>query len=361
MARLSLSVVQDIRIRSDPASAEELDALEVDLFAGYVLARASAGVADSSIRSEIGSLEQVRRWFGHPLWELDTSDADAYFGKALRTTASATRQRKAFAVITYFRFLDLRHKADIYQLTGHVVECPLDELNTPRGGRDMVLRIPPTDGELDTLFVGWRNELESCRKFATAARNYAACRLMEKVGLRINELRMLDFDDVRWELGRFGKLHVRHGKGARRSGPRERVVPLINGADALLRWYIEDVWGLFDDDHTRPGAALFSSERRYPGGTSARMGDGSVRGGLAEVVSRHLPTWQGKVTPHVLRHYCASQMYLSGMDLMAIQELLGHEWLVTTMRYVHAHREFIEDSWIAGQQRAATRLQRLPQ
>ena len=26
--------------------------------------------------------------------------------------------------------------------------------------------------------------------------------------------------------------------------------PLINGADRLLRWYIEDVWGYFDADHT---------------------------------------------------------------------------------------------------------------
>jgi hypothetical protein len=29
---------------------------------------------------------------------------------------------------------------------------------------------------------------------------------------------MLDLDDVRWELGRFGKLNVRHGKGSRRKG-----------------------------------------------------------------------------------------------------------------------------------------------
>jgi hypothetical protein len=42
---------------------------------------------------------------------------------------------------------------------------------------------------------------------------------------------MLDLDDVRWELGRFGKLNVRHGKGARRRGPKPRLVPLINGAD----------------------------------------------------------------------------------------------------------------------------------
>lgn len=42
---------------------------------------------------------------------------------------------------------------------------------------------------------------------------------------------MLDLDDVRWELGRFGKLNVRHGKGSRRKGPKPRLVQLINGAD----------------------------------------------------------------------------------------------------------------------------------
>ena len=35
---------------------------------------------------------------------------------------------------------------------------------------------------------------------------------------------------MKWDLGRLGKLHARKGKGARGSGPRERMVPLINGA-----------------------------------------------------------------------------------------------------------------------------------
>ena len=55
----------------------------------------------------------------------------------------------------------------------------------------------------------------------------------------------------------------------------------------------------------------------------------------------------------MLRHFCASQLYLNGMDLIAIQETLGHAWVATTMRYVHVHRSHIEEAWIAGQQRAA--------
>lgn len=67
------------------------------------------------------------------------------------------------------------------------------------------------------------------------ARNYTASKLMSEVGLRVNEARRLDLDDIKWNLGRFGKLQVRYGKGKRGSGPRERMVPLINGAGRTLR------------------------------------------------------------------------------------------------------------------------------
>ena len=126
------------------------------------------------------------------------------------------------------------------------------------------------------LFTGWRGELATCRKFAPTARNYAAARLMAEIGLRVNEVRRLDLADVKWELGRFGKLHVRYGKGSRGSGPRERMVPLINGAGRTLRWFIEDVWGQFDDDHTRPGAPLFPSERARTA-TAAAAGSAMTR------------------------------------------------------------------------------------
>ena len=52
--------------------------------AGLVLARSSAGMADSTIRGELSTLEQIRDWFGRPMWEMEPSDADAYFGRELR-------------------------------------------------------------------------------------------------------------------------------------------------------------------------------------------------------------------------------------------------------------------------------------
>ena len=332
---MALALVHDLREHRTAASAEELADLETDVLAGFVLARASAGLADSTIRNDTGHLELIRDWFGRPLWEMQPSDADTYFGKVLREAKPSTRTGRAAALTVYFRFLELRHKIELHNLTGRVIECPLDEMNRPRSSVGPQLRIPPAETEIEQLFAGWRGELATCRKFAPAARNYAAARLAADVGLRINEARLLDLDDVRWELGRFGKLNVRHGKGSRRRGPKPRLVPLINGADRNLRWFIEDVWGQFDADHARPGAPLFPSERKCGDGSCSRATAEVFRRSLAEAAVRHLPAWESKLTPHVLRRFCASQLYLAGMSLFAIQELPGHAWTGTTARYIN--------------------------
>jgi len=187
-------VVRDLRELREPSGAEEIEAFETDVLAGFVLARASAGLADSTIRNDVNHLELVRDWSGRPLWEMQPADADAYFGKVLRDAKPSTRAGRAAAITVFFQFLELRHKVELHNFTGRVVECPLDEVNRPR--------MPAGSGEIEQLFAGWREELAICRKFTPAARNYAAARLEADVGLRVNEVRMLDLDDVRWELGR---------------------------------------------------------------------------------------------------------------------------------------------------------------
>jgi integrase/recombinase XerD len=91
---LSLAVVRDLRDVRSPAGPAELAAFETDVLAGFVLAgfvlaRAAAGLADVTIRSDVSHLEQVRAWFGQPLWDMEPADADAYFGKVLRVRRRA--------------------------------------------------------------------------------------------------------------------------------------------------------------------------------------------------------------------------------------------------------------------------------
>jgi len=150
---LALAVVRDLREQRAPASEEELAELETDLLAGFVLARASAGLADSTIRQDTNHLELIRSWFGRPLWEMQPADADAYFGKVLRDAAASTRTGRAAALAVFFEFLELRHKVELHNLTGRVVECPLDEMNRPRASVEPRLRVPPTEAEVEQLLM----------------------------------------------------------------------------------------------------------------------------------------------------------------------------------------------------------------
>ena len=105
---MSLAAVRDLRVARAPVTAEDLAALETDVLAGFVLARAAAGLSDGTIASDVLHLEQVRAWFGRPLWDMEPPDADAYFGKVLRDTAKGTRLSRAQALKTYFLFLEHR-------------------------------------------------------------------------------------------------------------------------------------------------------------------------------------------------------------------------------------------------------------
>lgn len=87
-------------------------------------------MADGTIRSDIGHLEQTRTWFGRPLWEMEP--ADAYFGRVLRGSAKGTRLARAQGLTTFFTFLELRHQVEIHAVTGWIVGCPIDEMYAPR-------------------------------------------------------------------------------------------------------------------------------------------------------------------------------------------------------------------------------------
>ena len=84
-------MVRDLRVARAPVTAEDLAALQTDVLAGFVLARAAAGLSDGTIASDVLHLEQVRAWFGLPLWDMEPADADAYFGKVLRDTKTSDR------------------------------------------------------------------------------------------------------------------------------------------------------------------------------------------------------------------------------------------------------------------------------
>ena len=325
----------------------------------YALAQVGAGVTDRFVITERAAIVAFVRFLDRPVWTASSADADRFLVhlRQDRGQARGTRESKARILARFFSFLITRYQGDIHALTGHVVVQPIDEFNRPASASSTATRVPPGQDEVEALFTGWGAALPSARKYLPAARDYLAASLWRRAGLRITETVMLDLRDWRPDLGEHGKLHVRFGKGARGRGPRTRLVPAINSVDALLGWWLSDVRHQFGDDWSDPDAPLLPSERRdrHTGGC-ARVGDDALRAGLAAAVTRWLPSWSGRLGPHGLRHFCASSLYLRGMDLKAIQELLGHEWLSTTTRYIHVHGDHIEHAWASANDRVAARL-----
>ena len=102
---------------------------------------------------------------------------------------------------------------------------------------------------------------------------------------------------------------------------------------------------------------MLPSERHGPDLEKCpRVGANALRHGLGVQTERWLPAWSQRLTPHVLRHYCASSLYVSGMDLKALQELLGHQWLATTSGYIHVRSDHIEQAWTNANQRLEGRF-----
>ena len=152
---MTLALVRDIRELREPSSTQEVADFETDVLAGFVLARASAGLADITIRNDTGHLDPDPELVRPAFVEMRPEDADAYFGKVLRETQPSTcATGRAAALTVYFEFLELRHKAEIYTLTGRVAECPLDEMNRSRATVDPQLRVPPIRGA-DRAAVRW--------------------------------------------------------------------------------------------------------------------------------------------------------------------------------------------------------------
>ncbi|WP_109638974.1 tyrosine-type recombinase/integrase [Lentzea atacamensis] len=355
---MALAVVRSLGSPRRLTTAQDLEDFEQELVDQYLLAAVGAGIGDAAIRQDRRLIFEFGEFLNSPVWTAGPEDADRflrYQRKELGLMRS-TVYRKSLALAQFFDFLIARYQGDVHALTGCVLTQPIDEHNRPANPTYGEIRIPPSDQDVETLFGAWRPAVRNSRKFLPAARDYVAASLWRRVRLRISETAMLDIRDWRPDLGTHGKLHIRYGKGSHRRGPKPRLVPAINGVDGLITWWLTDVRHQFGEDWSDPDAPMFPSERHDGPERCGRARPNTLRSGFTDAVAAFLPTWAGRLTPHGMRHFCASSMYAQGMDLKAIQELLGHAWLSTTTRYIHVHAEHIEHAWQTANERTAARL-----
>lgn len=340
------------------ATAQDAEDFEQELVDQYALAMLASGLSDGHLRNSRAIVIEFARSLTVPLWEATCEDADAFLAEQRRLGRSvSTRAGKAGTLALFYEFVIARYEGTIRRAAGVTVEQPIDEFNRQSGASLGKVRVPPSDEEIDTLFNAWRLWVPQARKYLPAARDYFAASLWRRLGLRINEAVMLDIRDWRPDLGGFGKLHVRFGKGARGRGPKPRLVPAINGAAELIDWWLAEIRPQYGPDWADPDAPLLPSERVDHDLDRCRRARADVlRRTLSSQVDRWLPAWSGRMSPHVLRHYCASSLYEAGMDIKAIQELLGHAFLSSTSGYVHVRSDHIELAWKNANHRVESRL-----
>lgn len=170
-------------------------------------------------------------------------------------------------------------------------------------------------------------------------RDRALLELLYATGARISEAVGLSIGDLDID----GRLVRLYGKGS-----KERIVPFgSSAAGALDDWFsprgrarlVPTRWQRRDD-----AEAVFLNNR---GGRLTRQAAWLVvkkysrRAGLADDLS-----------PHVLRHSCATHLLDHGADLRVVQEMLGHVSISTTQVYTRVSQERLWDVYRSAHPRA---------
>lgn len=137
-------------------------------------------------------------------------------------------------------------------------------------------------------------------------RDQAIVYVLMYCGLRVGELVRLRVEDV--ELKRQGKITVRNGKG-----DKTREVPAPANVRKVLQEYLGD----------RTSGRIFLGQR---GPLTER--------GVQQILAKY--AYKARIeglSPHTLRHTCATNLLNKGVDLVKVAAILGHENLNTTAVY----------------------------
>jgi integrase/recombinase XerD len=157
-------------------------------------------------------------------------------------------------------------------------------------------------------------------------RNRAILEILYSCGLRVTELVNLRLSCLYTELGFIRVI----GKG-----DKERLVPVGNAAVKYLNIYREQI---------RPRIPVKKGSEDIVflgrnGGKLSRV--------MIFLILKKLLAQSGirkNISPHSFRHSFATHLVEGGADLRAVQEMLGHESIVTTEIYTHLDREYLRET-----------------
>lgn len=203
-------------------------------------------------------------------------------------------------------------------IEGAVESDPTALLESPKIGRKLpdILSME----EIDSL-IGSIDLVK-----AEGQRNKAMLETLYSCGLRVSELVNLKITNLFFEQG-FIKVEGKAGK--------ERLVPVSGRAIEEINRYLNNYRKTLNVKKDSENV-LFLNRR---GGKLSRVMIFTIIKNLSEKINL-----DKKISPHTFRHSFATHLINGGADLRAVQEMLGHESILTTEIYTHLDRDYLRST-----------------
>lgn len=284
------------------------------------------GLSNHSVKAYEHDLKKLMTFLSQTGFEdgpgaLDSSILHGFIGWIADSGLNARSQARVISGIrSFYKFLLLEER---------IAVDPTLNLEGPRTGRKLPVVLSVE--EIDLLF----SKIDLSKP--EGQRNRAMLEVLYSCGLRVSELVSLRMTDI---FRKEGFIRI-IGKG-----DKERLVPISPVALQEIDRYMPDRNSMLAHDQGNVDI-LFLNRR---GRILTRV--------MIYTIIRNLADKAGikkKVGPHTLRHSFATHLVNGGADLRAVQEMLGHESIVTTEIYTHLDREYLREAIISHHPRSGKR------
>jgi integrase/recombinase XerD len=203
-------------------------------------------------------------------------------------------------------------------IEGKITSDPTALLESPKIGRKLpdILSMEEIDLLIEAV------DLDK----AEGQRNKAMLETLYSCGLRVSELVNLKITNLFFEQG-FIKIEGKSEK--------ERLVPVSGRAIEEINKYLSGYRKTLKINRESENI-LFLNRR---GRKLSRVMIFTIIKNLAEKLNM-----DKKISPHTFRHSFATHLVNGGADLRAVQEMLGHESILTTEIYTHLDRDYLKST-----------------
>ncbi len=273
-------------------------------------------LSDLTIRAYLSDLKKLTDFiesfsFDKGIDELAASDIREFLYQYRDQVGARTMARIISSIRNYYDYL-------IY--TDQLEKNPLDQIESPK----YLSKLPEVlnTEEIDQLIL----QIDLSSKHGE--RNRLIIELLYSCGLRVTELVSLKLSDLYFE----EEVILVKGKGN-----KERIVPICKSLNKYLTIYLNTIRAVQLPSKGSENILLLNNR----GGKLSRVmifhiiKDLTKKAGIQKAIS-----------PHTFRHSFASHLIENGADLRAVQELLGHESILTTEIYTHLDQQFIRQEII---------------